>query len=326
MSVSTGLLGTNQWLSAVDTMWREKWEDWAAVSWLGASGNEGRRDKDKPMLQPCQAEWRRQEQKALFKVISHVSVTALWRQTQTFWMENTILNKFPSCPSLESHTSDVNKRSMNIQFARCIFHCRAKKLKCKVFLLQWEIEREKEKDHKETHCLLDLSQPVGDSVWGEKSWGEQREGKLPTLYVRKLIKLLAHCEGGEDLRMGLSLPQEAPLASKQPDSLKHIFHRVIQTGQRWPFRSLQCLSLQIAILSLYSFSLFRKFRISFCQRKSNLKKPSAGSITVPCVSCDEFFVCVEDIKKENTMHHNAINSARNWWRCLQCTDSQQCCL
>lgn len=142
-----------------------------------------------------------------------------------------------------------------------------------MFLLQWEIEREREKDHKETHCLLDLSQPVGDGVWGEKSWGEQREGRLPTLYVRKLIKLLAHCEGGEGLRMGLSLPQEAPPASKQPDSLKDIFHWVIQTGQRWPFRSLQCLSLQIAVLSLSLSLSSESSELAFAKEKAIWRNP-----------------------------------------------------
>lgn len=42
---------------------------------------------------------------------------------------------------------------------------------------------------------MDLSQPVGDSFWGKKPGGEQREGRLPRLAVRKLIKLLAYCEG-----------------------------------------------------------------------------------------------------------------------------------
>lgn len=72
-----------------------------------------------------------------------------------------------------------------------------------------------EADQREWHSLWDLSQPVGDSVWGEKSCGEQREGRLPTLTVTKLIKLLAYCEEGEGWRMGSSSLQEAP---QQPQS------------------------------------------------------------------------------------------------------------
>lgn len=78
--------------------------------------------------------------------------------------------------------------------------------------LQCELEGEKEKDHREWCCRLDLSQPVGDSVWGEMPGGN-RDGRLPRLTVRKLIKLLAHCEGGEGWRIGSSSLQEETGAS-----------------------------------------------------------------------------------------------------------------
>lgn len=38
-----------------------------------------------------------------------------------------------------------------------------------------ELERERKTDHREWHCLLERSQPGGDSVWGEKSWGGSGE-------------------------------------------------------------------------------------------------------------------------------------------------------
>lgn len=44
---------------------------------------------------------------------------------------------------------------------------------------------------------LYLCQPVRNSVLGEKVCREQKGGSLPRLAVRKLIKLLVHCEEGE---------------------------------------------------------------------------------------------------------------------------------
>lgn len=90
---------------------------------------------------------------------------------------------------------------------------------------------------------------------------------------------------------------------------KHLcsFKAAGRTGANFPlshanrlavaFRSFGCLSADHRFLS---FSLSRNFS----------RNPSAASVVMPCVSCDELLMCAEDLKKENTMHHHIINSAR----------------
>ncbi len=159
---------------------------------------------------------------------------------------------------------------------------------------------------------------MGDSVWGEKSCGQQRGGRLPTLAVTKLIKLLAYCEEGEGWRMGSSSLQEAPrkLQSVHAHSGKFSTEAYKPASDRLFYPSPSSLCWSPSFVS----------SVSFRKRKSNSRNPSAASITVPCVSGDEFLMCAEDVKKEDTMHRHTINSARNRWLCFQHTDKQQCCL
>lgn len=71
---------------------------------------------------------------------------------------------------------------------------------------------------------------------------------------------------------------------------------------------------EMVFLRLHSVSFsYESSKLAFCRRKNHSRSVSAASITVHSVNCDEFLMCAEDIKKENTMHHNTINSAQNQW-------------
>lgn len=205
--------------------------------------------------------------------------------------EENITSLFKRKPTCYIKTESNSIGAEMIMEYKCLIgHCLAAK-QTGVCLLTWELESEREKDHKKEY----LSQPVGDSVWGEKSWGEEIE-REKAANISSFESLLNYwlIVMRWDLRNGLQpATGSTSVASEWPHSLKHIFHH---SGP-------SLFSLLILSISL-SLSNSLSFRIYFFQRKISSRSPSAASFPAPCVSSDEFLLCVEDVKKSNTTQHN----------------------